>query len=533
MAGGGALSPRQKMINMMYLVLMAMLALNVSIEVIEAFISVGQSIEDGIEQLEEKNKMLYSDLEQKNSNNPNKYGTLYQESLNLKAAADKLVRSIQNYKNHLIIESGSVDPKEGDIKIGDIPKQMAKALESTSIVSEFLFAPGKGKSQEFEGEYKAFRDVVLKICEDSKLEDLKNRVQTVFNTNDVVKGDVKISWIKDKFEHYPLAAGLAFFAQIQSQVRSMEADILRARGGKITGDHIQVNTVEAIIMPLSTTVVKGTTFKAKVMLAAYDNTLEPEVFLYNSGDTPSGGEKKVPVKEGKGEVEIPTSSMGLKKWGGYINLKDDQGRIKKYEFKGDYDVTEPVAVMSPTKLNVVYRGVVNPMEISVPGISPSSISVQGPGIRNLGGGKYEIEVTNYRGNEVNYTIVAEMGDGSKKSFPPKLFRIKEIPNPVGTVRGESEPKMPISNLAISTIGADLPGFEFELKLIVTGFSVKVEGQPTIEVKGNKFDDRARRALNTAKIGSDVFIRDIKVSLQGNSSYRVKTPSPISVTVTGK
>ena len=537
MSGSSELSPRQKMINMMYLVLMAMLALNVSIEVIEAFINVGNNIDENVQQLENKNRMLYDDLKMKKENNPVKYKDMCDQSLALKGEADKLVNTIRDYKSELIYGSGAIDRKPNNERatISDVPKEKAKTLEKTSAVNEFLFGPG-GKAEEFEEKYVKFRDVVIDICKSKGFKNLEERVKKVFSTEKVKKGETKMDWLKYKFEHYPLAAGLAFMAQMESNIRVVEADLMRAMGGKITGDQIAVNTVEAIMIPTSITVIKNTPFKAKVMLAAYDNTLEPEVILYkydNKGNKISGT-SEVKVVEGKGNVEIPTNSLGDKYWGGVVKLKKDDGTVKSYEFKGVYNVTEPIAVMSPTKMNVVYRGVQNPMEVSVPGISPSAITVKGPGIRKLGGGKYTVNVTNYRGGRnAKYTIVANMPDGKQKVFPPKIFRVKDIPSPSGTVRGESTPSMPISNLMISTIGAGLPGFEFSMKLNVTGFSMKVEGQPTVKVRGNRLNQRAKKVLRSAKIGSDVVIRDIKVSLPGNSKYRVKTPSPVSVKITGK
>ena len=136
-----------------------------------------------------------------------------------------------------------------------------------------------------------------------------------------------------------------------------------------------------------------------------------------------------------------------------------------------------------------------------------------------------------KGREVKINVTAKLPDGTPISSS-QMFRIKDIPAPVAAVRGEyGMIKMPKSTLQKATISSMLPDFVFDLTINTTGFSVKVPGQPTVIVRGNKFDAAAIRVLNKARRGDVVIIFDIKQKLKGNSGYYLKNASPVNVEIT--
>jgi gliding motility-associated protein GldM len=181
-------------------------------------------------------------------------------------------------------------------------------------------------------------------------------------------------------------------------------------------------------------------------------------------------------------------------------------------------------------MNVVYRGVQNPMTISIPGVG--SVSANAPGLSPAGGaGKYNMNVTTLKQREVKINVSGKLPGGETVS-DSKTFRIKDIPRPVGTVRGEEGSiKMQRNGLEISTIGADLPDFDFQLKLNVTGFKFRVPGQPTVRVNGSRLDSRAKSTLRRAKRGETVQIFDIEAGISGNSGYKLKKVSPVIIELT--
>jgi gliding motility-associated protein GldM len=181
-------------------------------------------------------------------------------------------------------------------------------------------------------------------------------------------------------------------------------------------------------------------------------------------------------------------------------------------------------------MNVVYRGVQNPITISMPGIPDNAIKANAPGLKKAKGlGKYTMSPG--KGREVKITVTGILPDGQSVTSGQK-FRIKDIPAPVAAVRGEyGMIKMPKSTLQKATISSLLPDFVFDLTIKISGFSVKVPGQPTVLVKGNKFDAAAIRVLNKARRGDVVIVFDIKQKLQGNSGYYLKNASPVNVEIT--
>jgi gliding motility-associated protein GldM len=183
------------------------------------------------------------------------------------------------------------------------------------------------------------------------------------------------------------------------------------------------------------------------------------------------------------------------------------------------------ATISADKMNVVYRGVVNPMTISFAGVSSDKVTASAPGLSSAGpGGKYKMSPGS--GNEVVINVTATLPDGSKVS-DKKTYRIKGIPGPTGTIRGEmGVVKGPKSSLEISTVGAKLVDFDFEVGLDVVGFNLKVTGQPTVVVVGNKLNAQCKSVLSKAGRGDQVTISEIKTKLVGAGSYLLPRTAPV-------
>src|SRR5690554_6831924 len=190
------------------------------------------------------------------------------------------------------------------------------------------------------------------------------------------------------------------------------------------------------------------------------------------------------------------------------------------------------AVIAADKMNVVYRGVDNPMTVSIPGIPDNKVNASAAGLSKVSGSKYVMRPGS--GRTVTITASGTLPDGSGVRTPAE-FRIKDIPRPTGTIRGEDGGGGPVrmqrQGLEIASVGAALVDFDFDLSLRVTGFSFKVAGQPTIKVNGNKLDGAAKAALRRAGRGETVQIFDINANLTGNSGYKLKKISPVFIELT--
>ena len=276
----------------------------------------------------------------------------------------------------------------------------------------------------------------------------------------------------------------------------------------------------------------GEQFDGQIVLGRKDATTKPNrVELTLDGRKLS--ENEYSIEEGKVKLNIGTGGVGEHKIEGNLIFTQDGEDIEVPVSSSFATVPKPnSATISADKMNVVYRGVDNPMTISFAGVSDNKVTAQAQGLRKVSGvGKYSMNVTTVQGREVTINVRGTLPDGSPVTDNAK-FRIKDIPKPTGTVRGEDGAiKMQRNSLEISTIGAKLDDFDFDLKLNVSGFKFKVPGQPTINCSGSKLNSRAKAALRKAKRGSSVQVFDIQAKIAGNSSYRLKKVSPVIIELT--
>jgi gliding motility-associated protein GldM len=164
-------------------------------------------------------------------------------------------------------------------------------------------------------------------------------------------------------------------------------------------------------------------------------------------------------------------------------------------------------------MNVVYRGVPNPISVSVPGVSANNVKASAPGMSAAGKpGQYVLKPG--AGTEVTINVSATLPNGGGTFSSKSGFRIKGLPAPTGKIRGEVSAKGQKGNLESCTISAVMEDFDFPVTVNVTQFNIKVPGQPTIVVSGNKMDSRARSAIQKASRGDVVVISEIKASFSG-------------------
>ena len=175
-----------------------------------------------------------------------------------------------------------------------------------------------------------------------------------------------------------------------------------------------------------------------------------------------------------------------------------------------------------------YRGVDNPITISIPGIADNKVNASAPGLKRVRGSKFSLSPKS--GREVKINVTGTLPDGKRVSSISS-FRIKDIPKPSGFFRGKTgDFTLPKSSLERGSVEARLEDFDFDLPLKTTEFRFRAPGQPSMVIKGDKLDTRAKNALSRIKNGQTVIISDIKVVIPSNPSYKLKPTRPISITI---
>ena len=507
----GKQSPRQKMINLMYLVFIAMLALNMSKEVLTAFGLMNEKLSESNVQTTNRNEAFMAGLEEKVAEQPKKYAPLKAKAEKVDSLSNELTTYLENLKTQLL-------SKQED-------KQEYEIMDNSHNLDVLFFQSGRvsPRGEEFVNLVDSYREGVVAIIGDD-YPAIAKKVKTDFSTEDIKREGANIEWLKYQYEGFPLIASVTKMTQIQSDVKSVQGEVLSAMfSGQLQSD-VSLTNYEAIVVPEKTAFFSGENFKGKVVLGRVDKTLKFDNVIING--------KKVESNEaGQVTLNFPAGNVGEQKILGEIQFKEGDSIVKIPVATSYAVIPKPnSAVISADKMNVVYRGVKNPMTISIPGVG--SVSASAPGLSpSSGAGNYVMDVTTIQAREVTINVTGKLPGGETVS-DSKMFRIKDIPRPVGTIRGEDgSAKMQRNSLEISDIGAILPDFDFDLALRVTGFSFKVSGQPTIQVGGNRLDSSAKAALRRAGRGETVQIFDIEAQLATNSGYKLKKVSPVFVELT--
>jgi len=518
---GGKLSARQKMINLMYLVFIAMLALNMSKEVLSAFGLMNKKLVESNTAATTRNNDFMAGLATKASDSPEKFQPLKEKADQIKSLAGGLNTYIAGLKDQM---EGTVDdPSNYEI------------MDKGDFLDNYFFKGDqlKPEGQEFLDQMAKFKNgVVGLIGQDYPA--IAADVTKEFST-DPVKVDGQVNdqaWLDYHYRGFPLIASLTKMTQIQSDIKTAESKIMSAMlAGSLTSE-LSMTNYTTLLETGKSAFFNGEQFDGQIVLGRKDATTKPNrVELTLDGRKLS--ENEYSIEEGKVKLNIGTGGVGEHKIEGNLIFTQDGENIEVPVSSSFATVPKPnAATISADKMNVVYRGVDNPMTISFAGVSDNKVTAQAQGLRKVSGvGKYSMNVTTIQGREVTINVSGTLPDGSKVNDRAK-FRIKDIPKPTGTVRGEDGAiKMQRNSLEISTIGAKLDDFDFDLKLNVSGFKFKVPGQPTINCSGSKLNSRAKAALRKAKRGSSVQVFDIQAKIAGNSSYRLKKVSPVIIELT--
>jgi gliding motility-associated protein GldM len=512
---GGKLSPRQKMINLMYLIFIAMLALNMSKEVLSAFGLMNEKLVESNESATVRNNQFFAGLEQQAQDQPEKYKPLRDQAAQISGYADAFNSYITDLKGQMTEELD--DPTDYEIMDkGDfLDKQFFKGDQL------------KPEGQEFLDKIAAFRSGVTQtLSENPNMKSISDDVQSKFATNEVTNRDGnKVDWLDYHYKGFPLVASLTKLTQLQADVKTTVSEVLSSMlAGKLKVEASLTN-FEAIVVPDKTAFFSGENFTGKIILGRKDETLRADKVVVNNRELASDA-----MKDGETILSFPAGAVGERDIKGQFTFKEG-GEDVVIDFESSYAVVPKPnsAVIAADKMNVVYRNLPNPMTISIPGIPDNKVTASAAGLKKVSGiGKYMMTPGN--GKEVKITASGTLSDGFKVSSS-QTFRIKDIPKPLATVRKESGfVKMPKSSLVKTTVRVELPDFLFDLKFNVKSFKVKVPGKATITVNGSKMNGQAQSAINGARVGDVIAIFDVKSSLVGVSGVQVKDASAVSIEI---
>ena len=505
---GGKLTPRQKMINLMYLVFIAMLALNMSKEVLSAFGILNNKIVESNVITDARNESSFQQLLQKAADQPKQYG-------DKKDKVEKIRAISKEFNDYIEAVKADFTKEFKKDENGNLPFE---AMDKGDMVDEKWFEGDKPskKGKEFLAKIADFVSKIKDVGGSSIAEIELKKIQNRFSTTPVFSKteNKKIEWMEYNYKGFPLIATITKLSQLQADIKTTESDIIN---GMFQSDLVAAASLTAyqpIVVPEKTAFFQGEAVKGKIILGKFDPNLVAKSVIVNG--------TSVKATAGQAEFSFGAGNVGEHEITGSFNF-DENGKVISLPIKGNYVVVPKPnsATISADKMNVVYRGVTNPMTISFAGISADKVSASAPGLSSAGKpGSYKMNPGS--GVEVAINVTGTLPDDSKVS-DKKIFRIKSIPAPTGCIGGEyGVVKGAKSRLEVSQITAKMLDFDFEVKLRVTGFSLKVAGQATVVVSGDRVNAQCKAALAKAGRGDQVTISDIKTKLEGSDILLSRT-----------
>ncbi|RZL47110.1 MAG: gliding motility protein GldM [Pedobacter sp.] len=492
---GGKETTRQKMINMMYLVLLAMLALNVSDTILNAFKNINDSLDDSKTNVSTSLDQVFNafrDTELKNK--PERAQPLWDKAQKAKAYAEELNKEILRLKEEFKTAGDGIDPETGDFVL----------RENQDIANNIMINKKEGEKLKAK-----INDTRAKLI---ALLDKKDQGSVSFSleAKDPKKSNNGKKWEDVNFgEGIPLTAANTILTKIQSDLQNAEAEIVKKIFGELNPTQMTLDRFKAVAVPSGSYVIQGQPYKAEVFLTASDSKSNPDITV---------GGSALAVKDGVGTYTGGTGSVGSFTWKGTIRVKQANGEVKTYETQPiTYQVAKPSATVSSTNLNVIYAGIDNPFSVSAPGFSLESIkaSISG-GSMSGGSGKYIVRVPGSMvGNQVSISVTGS-ADGKSLNLGSNNFRVKPIPNPVAKVGGKMGGIISGNKIANENISAVIENFEFDVKVRVTKFTliiIRPRQEPqTIYCTGDNFSGAAKAAMGNLPFNSRVIIDNVQAQM---------------------
>ena len=556
---GAKETPRQKMIGMMYLVLTALLALNVSVEVLDAFTTVNDGLENTYTSVDKKISDYYVTFEQQYDKQPEKTAELWGKAQEIRTKTDEFINFIERdiklallLQNNGVTEEQLFNPEnEEEAVISDIdaadPKKNRRVFHKINFdnlsgkdkhdaVTAFMIE--QGNAEILRKKIEEYRQYVVAALDSAGIANFDDHVGLITNGEYFAGSGEPLTWEMKNFNHVIIPAAISILNEIVGEVQTTEYDAISELYKNIGASDFKFNTLEAKVFPKTTYVLKGQDYEADVFIVASDDTKEFDAkYARGVKDFAKANENaihKVSSQKGIVKIKVPANAEGEQTIAGVIEMKNPvTGEVEPYPFQTSYTVAPPSANVTPTKMNVMYRGLENPIAISAPGFTASQIDVNvtnGELIKRNG------EFFVKPGNEKNITTVTVSTtiDGKRMILDNCDFRLKRTPDPVPVLNGRTNDKFTKEEIiAAGGFVLTMPDFDFEgyhsqvlsydVSTIVAGYLKPIKG-----IQGRKFNKDVEDLIKSARRGQRVTIENIRVKSPDGEERILNTPITIEL-----
>ena len=531
-------TPRQKMIQMMYLVYTAMLALNVSAEVVEGFKTVGNAMTKSNENMVTKLDDTYNNFEAALKNNPAKVKEKYDKAQEIKKLSNELVYTIDtvtysfigeitqkadisiidpNNKEKLIKRTINLMNADGSKNFDSIAEALRvggfswiNKLDNNHMGTPYFIGKAEGKEVTEGAAYEVKKRIIdYKRAVKEKLGSDSAHVSLGLAVEDMhINSEGKpLSWEQLNFNNTVAGAALVTLTRMKAEVMNAEFDAVNMLYKQIKSNDFSFDKVAVITRPKSSYIMQGGKYELIVNVGAYDSKAKFEATV--------GGTRFTANDTGAVVYSTVCNSTGPKTVTGTVYVKNDNG-TSSYDFKESYYVAEPMAVFELTEMNVVYAGIDNPVRISIPGMAAHNVvvSLADPSQATIvpdtkaGAGNYILKP---KVNKGKIKVNASFKDGNQTRFAGSTeFRARPLPDPkiyLGNV--EAGKGIPINDLKGMKGPAVRygPEFAFHMKtptiIKQTVDITKVNGATDIENRGQQWGAELMSYIQKAKPGCKI------------------------------
>jgi gliding motility-associated protein GldM len=509
-------TPRQRMINMMYIVLTAMLALNVAAETLEAFRVIDGSLIQTFGAVDSKNAQVYLDFEQAYAENAEKVGEWKSKADQVRSRTDSIVNYLWGLKEELVNASGykPYDSKNS-LDLDRFPyvtmkgdTLVLKKEDDINTPSEIMIA--QKRASQLKGKISDYKNFMISMIDDGSDAQLKEIIIRELETPDSrfnLRSGERKPWENQYFENKPLASIMTLLSKLQIDVKNSEANLLNYLYSKIDAASYKFNKLDAQVIANSSIILKGEEYIAEIFLAAIDTTVDPEIIV---------GGNRMPIVDGKAVYKLRPTETGTFKWSGVLKYKTPEGTVRSYDFNKEYQVTAPSVTISPKKMNVFYKGLGNPVDVSVPGIAKENLRIEMTnGKITPSGNEWLVYPTDLdeQGRRTKVSVFANVA-GTEKLMGTMDFRVKKVPDPVAQIANLTGGNIKKEELKLEDgMLAVLEDFDFDLKFRITQFDVSITGAggytSTWKSTSARFTDDQKKQFNNLAIGAIVYFDNIR------------------------
>lgn len=503
---GGKQTPRQRLIGLMYLIFLALMALNVSVEVLDSFPLINRGIEETNRNFEMKVDMVYDDFrEQELLFSAQHVYPFHDQALHVKALADSLVSYILTNRTQMLAEINNMTFEEADT----LDLQDSRRKDDYSTSSSYWLEEGGSEGGP------GTRAYILR----SMIENFQNEIDSILALHNQsitlglnVEGpfyvqERPVSWQIFSFDRVISVAVATNLNRMVTEVRNAEFDAISMLYDLITEGDFRFDEIAAQVVPRSRLVMEGGFFEAEVFVAAYDSRQDPEIIVDGIG--------RLPVSGGVGRLRVPATSPGTKRHTGVVRMRSPAGVVEEHRFRIEYTVQPPMASVSATRMNALYVGVDNPVTISAAGIPSDQLQpeITVGSITPQPDGTFIARLPAGTTGMVNIEVYAQ--DGTARNLIDTYeFRAMTLPTPLASVGGNRTGRITRDRLRIARgISLDMPeDFLFDAEYEIESF----EMQSTIgglvqrySSESNRFTDQMISLIENTRIGQDITIRSIR------------------------